>query len=131
MKDQLIMTALFQQNAKVAQQNPSTTLTINSNFWAPDCQSIHVYKILVFDHLISLSTELHGHQHGKILLCYWVKLILEQTKALTLCSWRQLLNPQRALLKYIHVSLRASSHGYDDRWPKKPEFLPAHSSVLL
>lgn len=77
-------------------------------------------------HWIEWSTAL-----GKAPLCYWSKLILEQTRALTLCGWRQLLNPQRALLKYVHLSLRTSSHCYDDRWPKKPEFLPANSWVPL
>lgn len=57
------MTALLPQNAKAIQQNTSTALIINTDFWTPDCQNIHVFKMLVSDHVISLSTELHGAQH--------------------------------------------------------------------
>lgn len=131
MKDQLIMTDLFQQNAEAVQQNPSTILTINMDFWAPvskyaRLQNMHLWPLFFTVHWIARPTA-----PGEIPLCYWSELILEETKTLTLCSWLQLLNPHSDLLKYVHHSLRTSSHCYDDRWPKNPELLPAHSWVPL
>lgn len=132
MKDQLIMTALFQQNANTIQKNPSTTLTINMDFWVSRVseyawlQNVHLWPRYFIAHWITWPSAL-----GKIPLCYLSELILEETRTLTLSSWRQLLNPQSDLLKYVHPSPRTSSHCYDDRWPQKLELLPAQSWVPL
>lgn len=100
---------------------------LSSKFLERAClQNVTLWPRYFTVHWIAWSRAL-----GKASLCCCSKLILEQTRALTWCSWRQLLNPQRALLKYVHLSLTTSSHCYDDRWPTKSEFLPAHSWVPL
>lgn len=87
MKDQLIVTALFQENAKGIQQNPSIAPTINMDFWAPECQDVHDHKMCISDHVISLSTELHGPQHLVKYLCatdlnwFWKRQGLWQSAA--------------------------------------------------
>lgn len=130
-KDQLIMTALFQQNAKEIQQNPSKTVTINTDFWAPDCRNMHVNRMLVFDYTVSLSTGLHSPLYLAEHLCATDPNSFWNRQGLWHCNWRQLLHPQRTLLKYVQLSLRTRGHCNNDRWPKKPEFLPAHSWVPL
>lgn len=78
MEDQLIMTALFQQNAKVIEQNPSITLTINNKILSSRLsEHACLQNISLWPYYFSVYWFTRGTALGIVPLCYLFKLILE------------------------------------------------------